>query len=145
MVIGDSTRPKLLNSISQMKSLRTWTTKKVSVIVLLDMSKAFDSMRHDLMLSQLQSIGMSNAACDWFGSYLSQRNWVVKVAPFRLWPTSHDCGRTTRLNSRTSYIFTVCKWSALGPYSLPSNGLCERLQKFCSAFLQIKFQTQLLH
>ena len=74
MVIGDSTRLKLLNSISQMKSLRTWTTKKVSVIVLLDMSKAFDSMRHDLMLSQLQSIGVSNAACDWFGSYLSPRN-----------------------------------------------------------------------
>ena len=73
MVIGDSTRLKLLNSISQMKSLRTWTTKKVSVIVLLDMSKAFDSIRHDLMLSQLQSIGMSNAACDWFVSYLSQR------------------------------------------------------------------------
>ena len=42
--------------------------KKVSVIVLLDMSKAFDSIRHDLMLSKLCRIGVSNAACNWFGS-----------------------------------------------------------------------------
>ena len=54
--------------------------KLVSVIDLLEMSKAFDSIRHDLMLSKLQSIGVSNAACDWFGSYLSQRSQVANMA-----------------------------------------------------------------
>ena len=54
--------------------------KKVSVIVLLDMSEAFDSIRHDLMLSKLRSIGVSNATCNWFGSYLSQRNQLVNIA-----------------------------------------------------------------
>ena len=54
--------------------------KRVVVIVLLAMSKAFDSIRHDLMLSKLCSIGVSNAACNWFGSYLSQRNQVVNIA-----------------------------------------------------------------
>ena len=44
--------------------------KHISVIVLLDMSMAFDSIPHALMLSKLQSIGVSNAAYDWFGSYL---------------------------------------------------------------------------
>ena len=44
------------------------------------MSKAFDSIRHDLMLSKLCSIGVSNAACNWFGSYISQRNQVVNIA-----------------------------------------------------------------
>ena len=45
------------------------------------MSKALDSIGHDLMLSKLRSIGVSNAtACNWFGSYLSQRNQVVNIA-----------------------------------------------------------------
>ncbi|XP_022792245.1 uncharacterized protein LOC111331405 [Stylophora pistillata] len=56
--------------------LKNMDDKKVSVVVLLDMSKAFDSIRHDLMLSKLRSIGVFNAACHWFGSYLSQRNKV---------------------------------------------------------------------
>ena len=54
--------------------LRNMDDKKVSVIVLLDMSKAFDSICHDLMLSKVCRIGLSNAACNWFGRYLSQRN-----------------------------------------------------------------------
>ena len=49
------------------------------MVVLLDMSKALDSVRHDLMLSKLQSIGVSSATCDWFGSYLSQQSQVVNV------------------------------------------------------------------
>ena len=54
--------------------------KKISMIVLLDMSKLFNDIRHDLMESKLHSIGVSNAAYDWFGSYLSQRNHVADVA-----------------------------------------------------------------
>ena len=60
--------------------LKNMDDKKVSVIVLLDMSKVFDSICHNLMLSKLCSIGVSNAACNWFGSYLSQRNQVVNIA-----------------------------------------------------------------
>ena len=60
--------------------LKNMDDKKVSVIVLLDMSKAFDSIRHDLMLSKLHRIGVSSGACTWFGSYLSQRCQVVNIA-----------------------------------------------------------------
>ena len=60
--------------------LKNMDDKKVTVIVLPDMSKAFGSIRHDLMLSKLRSIGVSNAVCNWFGSYLSQRNQVVNIA-----------------------------------------------------------------
>ena len=52
--------------------------KKISVVVLLDMSKAFDSIRHDLMLRKLRKSGVSESACAWFESYLSQRQQVVK-------------------------------------------------------------------
>lgn len=44
------------------------------------MSKAFNSIHHDLVLSKLRSIDVSNAACNWFESYLSQPNQVVSIA-----------------------------------------------------------------
>ena len=58
--------------------LNNMDQKKISVVVLLDMSKAFDSIRHDLMLRKLRKSGVSETACAWFESYLSQRQQVVK-------------------------------------------------------------------
>ena len=40
--------------------------KKVSLVVLLDMSKAFDSINHELLLSKLKKIGVSTSAHKWF-------------------------------------------------------------------------------
>ena len=53
--------------------------KKISVIAILDMSKAFDSIRHDLMLHKLLRAGVSKSVCVWFESYLSHREQVVKI------------------------------------------------------------------
>lgn len=61
---------ELLNNMDQ---------RKMSVIVLLDMSKAFDSIRHDLMLCKLRNTGVSEPACAYFDSYLLQREQVVKI------------------------------------------------------------------
>ena len=47
--------------------------RKMSVIVFSDMFNAFDSIRHDLMLCKLRKAGVSESACAWFESYLSQR------------------------------------------------------------------------
>ena len=58
--------------------LNNMDQKKISVDVLLSMSKAFDSIRHDLMLRKLRKSGVSESACAWFESYLSQRQQVVK-------------------------------------------------------------------
>ena len=43
------------------------------------MSKAFDSIQHDLMLCKLRKAGGSESACAWFESYLSQREQVVEI------------------------------------------------------------------
>ena len=53
--------------------------KKVSIMVLLDMSKAFNSIRHDILLSKLQSLEFSQCALDWFQSYLSERQQCVRI------------------------------------------------------------------
>ena len=71
-----STEAALLHFTDEL--LNNMDQKKISVIVLLDISKAFDSIRHYLMIRKLRKAGVSESACAWFESYLSQRQQVVK-------------------------------------------------------------------
>ena len=59
--------------------LQAMDSKKVSIMVLLDMSKAFHSIRHDILLSKLQYLDLSQGALDWFQSYLSNRQQCVRI------------------------------------------------------------------
>ena len=59
--------------------LQAMDSKKVSIMVLLDMSKAFDSIRHDILLSKLQNLDFSQGVLDWFQSYLSNRQQCVRI------------------------------------------------------------------
>ena len=72
-----STETALLYVTDQL--LQATDDKKVSIMVLLDMSKAFDSIRHDILLSKLQSLDFSQCALDWFQSYLSDRQQCVRI------------------------------------------------------------------
>ena len=53
--------------------------KQLTATVLLDMSKAFDSVDHGILLSKLQDIGLSTIAIKWFRSYFQSRYQVVKI------------------------------------------------------------------
>ena len=53
--------------------------KKISALVLLDMSKAFDSIRHDILLQKLQALGVSSLSLHWFHSYLVGRSQRVRI------------------------------------------------------------------
>ena len=48
-------------------------------MVLLDMSKAFDSISHEILLLKLKDVGASNTCLQWFRSYLSDRQQVVRI------------------------------------------------------------------
>lgn len=45
----------------------------------LDLSKAFDSLDHTLLLSKISSLGISELALKWFKSYLTNRTQIVEV------------------------------------------------------------------
>ena len=49
-------------------------------IVVLDVSKAFDTVSHNILLDKLSKLGLSSSAISWFKSYLSDRCQVTHVS-----------------------------------------------------------------
>ena len=72
-----STETALLYVTDQL--LQAMDSRKVSIMVLLDMPKAFNSIRHDILLSKLQNLDFSHGALEWFQSYLSNRQQCVRI------------------------------------------------------------------
>ena len=54
--------------------------QKVTLLVLLDLSSAFDTVNHQVLLERLRSrFGVTGTALDWFASYLSGRVQRISV------------------------------------------------------------------
>ena len=53
--------------------------KQLTAVVLLDMSKAFDSINHNMLLVKLQDVCASPSAIKWFRSCLTSRYQVVTI------------------------------------------------------------------
>ncbi len=52
----------------------------ISLLVLLDLSAAFNNINHNILLNRLENIvGISGSALAWFESYLSDRHQFVSV------------------------------------------------------------------
>ena len=92
--------------------------KKCVMLVLLDLSAAFDTVDHTVMLKRLEeSFGISGCALEWMGSYLTNRTQSVCV---------NGCSSDPR-----SLHYGMPQGSVVGPfrftcYSTPLGAICRQ-------------------
>ncbi|KAK3509253.1 hypothetical protein QTP70_027047, partial [Hemibagrus guttatus] len=68
-----STETALLAVTEKLHAARS--AKLSSVLILLDLSAAFDTVNHKTLLSTLRSLGICGTAWEWFASYLDGRSY----------------------------------------------------------------------
>ena len=112
-----STETTLIHTTDQI--LRAIDNKQLTSTVLLDISKAFDSLHHGTLLAKLQDVSASTIALQWFRSYLSSRHQVVRI--------------NSTLSDRMQVRNGVPRGSILGPlsFSIYVNDL-PSIPHFCS-------------
>lgn len=71
----ESALVKLKNDV-----LTAMNDSKITILVLLDLSCAFDTVNHHILLARLESLGVTGNALKWFKSYLASRLQYVKIA-----------------------------------------------------------------
>ena len=66
---------------------------KTSVLVLLDLSAAFDTVDHTILLHRLEHwVGFTGIVINWLKSYLQQRSFFVAIGSHTSSPMSLNCG-----------------------------------------------------
>ena len=101
-----STETALLHVTDEL--LKAMDDKKASILVLLDMSKVFDSIRHDIMLSKLLKIGVLHP--HWIGfvaiSATGAKQCALRMQCLSAFP---KIWRSTRLHTMPSSLYDLCQ------------------------------------
>ena len=87
--------------------LKNLENKKITVSVLLDLSKAFDTIKHDIMLKKLELYGVRGTPLQWFQSYLSARKLRVKCRT--------TCSGEETYSEKFPIEYGIPQGSCLGP------------------------------
>lgn len=85
--------------------------KHLTAVVLLDMSKAFDSIDHNLLLVKFEDVGASPLAIQWVCSYLTSRYEDVVIG--------------TAVSERLQQVVYLLPWGTLLTRSIPLEHLYE--------------------
>ena len=64
----------------------------LSILILLDLSAAFDTISHSTLLDRLASIGITDTPLDWFRSYLHGRTQFIQLKSFTSHPSPLSSG-----------------------------------------------------
>jgi len=55
----------------------------INILMILDPSAAFDTVCHEILISQLSDIGITGSALSWLISYISDRKYYITMQGYR--------------------------------------------------------------
>ncbi|KAL7853218.1 hypothetical protein AOLI_G00200620 [Acnodon oligacanthus] len=82
----------------------------LNILILLDLTAAFDTVNHNILISRLSSFGITGLALQWLQSYLADRHQYISMG-------SHKSGITPV--DHENLFFTVKKRSVRNSCSRP--------------------------
>ncbi|XP_053346637.1 uncharacterized protein LOC128516962 [Clarias gariepinus] len=101
--VAHSTETALLSVSEKLHAARS--AKLSSVLILLDLSSAFDMVNHKILLSILTSLGICGTAWQWFTWLLVSTRISACLADISFWMAAHQL----KLNlSKTELLFIPC-------------------------------------
>ena len=118
----------------------------VTLLVLLDLSTAFDTVDHDILLTALNKRKLGGRAFEWFRSYLSGRCQRISVRGCQSESFNLNCG-VPQCSCLGPLLLTIYTSSLLGVIQdyLPSvHCYADDIQLYISLALQMKRVTQML-
>lgn len=116
-----STQTALVRVVDDVR--RAMDNRQVTVLLLLDFSRAFDCVNHALLLAILRSFNVSDNAVQWFSSYLTERMQRVKSGSGLYSEWKHNPVGVPQGSTLSSLLF-----------SLYINKICDNLS-FCKFML----------
>lgn len=105
---GKSTSLATFNLVKEI--LQSLNNKLYTTVLYFDMSKAFDYVSHDLLLSKLEHNGIRGPALNWLRSYLNNRSQCVEILKLNKKHETLSCRSKFRNNN-----VGVPQGSILGP------------------------------